>query len=461
MVKQAPTLGRLLTMAAFALSCFALLLFLWTTFGGPIPLAAQGYRFQADFKEATQLADNANVRISGVNVGRVVSSESVDGFTRTTIEIEPRYAPIPKDTKAILRLKTLLGETYVELTPGNKSAGLLPDGARIARSQVKPTVELDEVLRAFDPRTRRDLRRFLRGFAGTFEGQGENFNDAVGTTAVFAEDTQTLVKILNGQEAAVKRLVRDSGTVFGALGARQGELSGLVRAADRVLATTAARNRELAETVRILPTTLRELRPTLVELRGFANDAQPTITALRPAAGELAPALRDAVALAPDLEALFRGVNKVAAQARTSLPATTRTVDSAHTLFRRLEAPLRDAVPIVDFLGMYKQELVNSFANLAAATQGSEKVGGRDLKYLRALVPVNAEALVAADKRLPSNRHNAYLAPNGMDKLVGGLEALDCSNAGESPIPAPACKQQAPLEFRGRKRLYPKVDRDP
>jgi hypothetical protein len=38
MQKQAPTLGRLLVMVGFALSCFGLLLFLWLAFGGPIPL---------------------------------------------------------------------------------------------------------------------------------------------------------------------------------------------------------------------------------------------------------------------------------------------------------------------------------------------------------------------------------------------------------------------------------------
>ena len=36
MQKQAPTVGRLLVMVGFALSCFGLLLFLWLAFGGPI-----------------------------------------------------------------------------------------------------------------------------------------------------------------------------------------------------------------------------------------------------------------------------------------------------------------------------------------------------------------------------------------------------------------------------------------
>jgi ABC-type transporter Mla subunit MlaD len=67
------------------------------------------------FPEATQLAQEADVRISGVRVGKVKTREpnAQTGLTDTVIEIDSRYAPIPSDTRAILRQKTLLGETYV------------------------------------------------------------------------------------------------------------------------------------------------------------------------------------------------------------------------------------------------------------------------------------------------------------------------------------------------------------
>jgi len=103
MQKQAPTLGKLAMIVVFALSCFLILTYLWTSFGGPTPIAAQGYRFQADFEEATQLADNADVRISGVTVGHVKKSEQVDNSTRVEIELDDEYAPIPSDTQAMLR----------------------------------------------------------------------------------------------------------------------------------------------------------------------------------------------------------------------------------------------------------------------------------------------------------------------------------------------------------------------
>ena len=82
----------------------------------------------ADFDEANQLADTADVRISGVTVGRVMKTQEDGRHTRVTMRIQPRYAPIPRDTQAILRQKTLVGETYVELTPGDRSSGPLRDG---------------------------------------------------------------------------------------------------------------------------------------------------------------------------------------------------------------------------------------------------------------------------------------------------------------------------------------------
>ena len=75
MQKSAPSIGRILIAVGFALSCFLLLLFLWISFGGPVPLKAEGYRIEAHFPEATQLATESDVRIGGVSVGKVKSVE--------------------------------------------------------------------------------------------------------------------------------------------------------------------------------------------------------------------------------------------------------------------------------------------------------------------------------------------------------------------------------------------------
>ena len=119
MNKRTPSKSNLMVMILFAFSCFAILLYLWKAFGGASALAPKQYSLQADFDEATQLSDTADVRISGVPVGTVVKiTESASGGIRAEIEMNPRYAPLQRTVRATLRQKTLLGETYVEMTPG-------------------------------------------------------------------------------------------------------------------------------------------------------------------------------------------------------------------------------------------------------------------------------------------------------------------------------------------------------
>src|SRR5947209_216417 len=124
---QAPSARRILTMLVFAGSCVGLLVFLWISFGGATPFAPRGYRLNAEFRQAPLLATQADVRISGVNVGKVVSVglDKRTGLTRAILEIDSRFAPRPADTRAVLRAKTLLGETYVELSAGS------PNGPRL------------------------------------------------------------------------------------------------------------------------------------------------------------------------------------------------------------------------------------------------------------------------------------------------------------------------------------------
>ena len=48
MNKNPPT-GRIAAMVGFTLSVAALLMFLWLSFGGTLPLKAESYRFKAAF----------------------------------------------------------------------------------------------------------------------------------------------------------------------------------------------------------------------------------------------------------------------------------------------------------------------------------------------------------------------------------------------------------------------------
>src|SRR6185312_9290002 len=231
MVKQAPSIGRILAMVVFSFSCVGILLFLWVSFGGPVPLKPKGYEFKVAFPEATTLPTQADVRIAGVNVGKVVKLQLDKGGARTlaTIDLQKAYSPIPKDTKAILRQKTLLGETYVELAPGDAHTAKLADGGRLADTQVEPTVELDEILSAFDPSTRKAFRQWIQQSAQTIQGgRGQDLNDALGNLQGFAQDGADVLGVLDQQSADLHNFVKNTGVVFHALTERDGQLRSLV-----------------------------------------------------------------------------------------------------------------------------------------------------------------------------------------------------------------------------------------
>src|SRR6195256_4494052 len=373
MQKQAPTIGRLFIMVAFALSCFGLLLFLWLAFGGSIPLSPRGWRFEAQVSEGPKLTQQADVRVSGVSGGEGTDIQRArDGRSSVTMQLKRQYAPLPTDARAILRQKTLLGETYVELTPGSPSGPKLKEGGHLAVGNVSPTVELGEIFRAFDAKTRRSFQVWLESLAVGVHGQGQAINDALGTLPPLATDANQLVSILLSQQSAVQKLVANTGEVFTALSERDGQLSSLISNANQVFQTTANRNTELQQTFVVLPTFEKESQLTLQALTTFAQNANPLVTQLRPAARQLSPLLIDTAKLAPSLKTFFVQLNPLITSSRTGLPALRDFLRELPPLLGQLAPFVAQINPILTGLAFYKQELNAFFSNTVAATNASE-----------------------------------------------------------------------------------------
>ncbi len=442
METRPPTITRILVAIGFALSCFALALFLWIAFGGPLPLKPEGYRFTVPFKEATQLAVQSDVRISGVSVGKVKSINLADnGLADASIEVDSQYAPVPADTRAILRQKTLLGETYVELTPGDRDGPKLPEGGMLPEAQVSDAVQLDEVFRAFNPRTRQAFRVWMQGTAAALNHQGPNLSAAIAELDPFAEQTNRVLKILNDQQPAVRGLIRGGGDVFNALSERKDQLRGLIQNSNAVFQTTARRNADLEQLFEILPTFQRESRATLERLDTFAANTDPLVQQLQPAAKQLSPTLIAAGKAAPDLQKFFVGLRGAINAAPTGFPALRSLLsDDLTPLLARLgttvdghSAFLSQFNSIAEGLRDYKHEITAFVSNAAAATEGQQPIGdlaGTQVKVLRTTSPLNPETLATFSNRPISNRGNPYLKPLGYNKVKTALETFENTPCG-------------------------------
>jgi phospholipid/cholesterol/gamma-HCH transport system substrate-binding protein len=456
MSKRAPSTTQLVVIAAFALSCFGILLFLWITFGGPTPFKAKPYELKIPFNEATQLAQQSDVRISGVSVGKVQNIEEAPNRQQAlaTIYIDDKYAPLPKGTRAILRTKTLLGETYVELTPGSRSAPKLHDGEELPGVNVAESAQLDELFRTFNPRTRSAFQEWMQNAAIAIQGRGQDFSAAFAQFEPTFSEFDRLFRVLDSERLAVNRLFRNGAITFRALRGRQGELADLVRASDTVFRTTAARERDLEALFRAFPTFEDESRATLQRLKVFALKADPLMRQLVPAARQLSPTLVAFGKLAPEAKAFFEGFMSVIERSETGFAAFRKIFRNEFPpLLRAAEPFLRNFNPILVGLGLYKHEIAGAVGNVAAVTHAVHLGGtGEQLHYVRAMGPFTPESLATYFRRLTSNRANAYPQPLSDLHLGEGLQSFEtrqCSSGITAKLPPEAYKDPAFLERTG------------
>ena len=454
METRSPTLIRILIAIGFTISCFGLALFLWIAFGGGVPLKSEGYRFEVPFDEATQLATESDVRISGVSVGKVKDITLGDeGLADAVIELDAQYAPIPRDTEATLRTKTLLGETYVELSPGDSKGEMLSEGGKLPAAQVAESVQLDEVLRAFDEPTRESFQSWMQGTAIAFGGRGQDLSAAIGNLEPFAVEATDTLRLLDSQDVALQGLVRDGGETFDALSERQGQLRGLIQNSNQVFATTAARDQEIRELFQALPTFLDESRLTLTRLERFSGDTDPLITQLRPSARQLSPTLVAAGNLAPRLNGFLRGLRGSIDASRPGFPALRRLLDDdLPPALTRLDPFMAEFNPILIGLRDYRREITALLGNVASATSPETNSS----RYLRVLAPVMPESFATYGNRLRMNRTNPYIKPGGYARLAQGLEGFEtsqCTGGIEATLPSRADAESDP-DFSARVQDY-------
>ena len=430
MSKRAPSTTQLLVIAGFALSCFGILLFLWVTFGGPTPFRAKPYEIKVPFNEATQLAEQSDVRISGVNVGKVRAIELAPNGKQAlaTVDIDNKYGPLPRSTRAILRTKTLLGETYIELTPGSQDGPELADGGTLPAANIAESVQLDEIFRTFNAETRAAFQTWMQDASVAIAGQGQGLSYAIGEFEPTFGELDRLFRVLDTQRLAIEQLFSNGAVTFRALRGRDGQLADLIQSSNAVFETTARRNRDIEALFRAFPTFQDESRLTLNRLRTFAVNANPLMRQLVPAAEELSPTLIAFANFAPEAKGFFEGLSRVIARAPTGFPALRKLFrDEFPPLLRAIDPFLRNLNPFLTGLKLYRREMAALFGNLAATFSGVlpvENAAGERLNFLRTMGPITPEALATYGNRLITNRNSAYSPPRWAEDLLSGLPSF-------------------------------------
>lgn len=108
-------------------------------------LGTQGYNVYAFFADSGGLKTGASIVIAGVDVGRVKAITLENYQARVVLNL-PEDVEIQEDAIASIKTKGLIGEKYIEITPGASETIISAEG-RIRETQ--PAVNLEDLISQF------------------------------------------------------------------------------------------------------------------------------------------------------------------------------------------------------------------------------------------------------------------------------------------------------------------------
>lgn len=225
------------------------------------PFRPESTTVEADFERAVGLYPQSRVFADGVEVGEVTDIETL--ADRVRVELELDDVAIAADTNAVLRLRSLIGERYVELDAVWTGEGpRLESGDRIPLERTVIPAEISEVLdeasrvsREVDSET---LGRVIGELADVVDDDGRavrallaELDDAGQVVAERADDVDSLIRQLETAVATLAEkddtivsVLRNGTTVSQALLAQEGSLDAAITSIDDIVGDLATFTRD-------------------------------------------------------------------------------------------------------------------------------------------------------------------------------------------------------------------------
>lgn len=307
----------------------------------------QKHEVKAVFSEAVSLYSGLDVRVDGLDAGKVKAVENVDGQAIVTLGIDDDDIwPLRRGATATLRFGTTIGNgtRIIDLENGPEGAPELPDGGIIPNKDTIEATEFDQVFDTFDKKTRASLQGMLKGTGDTFGPRPEEIGEAVTETGPGLEAIGGFADDLSKDGPALRAFVANTNRVTRTLATRREDLSGLVNVAAATFNEFASNTAGIQGSLDNFPQAMRETRSTLTRLDGTVGRLDNLMRDLKPGARELGGLARD---LRPALASLRETVPLAVSTFRTA-----RKASPAITQFLRTAQPFsKDAAPALAELG--------------------------------------------------------------------------------------------------------------
>lgn len=371
---------------------------------------ADPYLVKIEFENLAGLRKNSSVKVGGLPGGDIAKVQLTERDTAlATVELDPGVE-IGPGARAEVRPVNLLGEKYIDLTPGDTDRAL-PSGSTIPIRQTSTPVELDDVLNTLRPDTRAAIRLLINEAGIAMAGRGTDFNTVLEQLPPAIDQTDRVIAALGEDTRLLQDLVERGDRVLAPISDKRADLSRLVVEAGGALVATAERRAELGATVAEAASTMRQLRSTFGELEATAQALVPASQQLRATAGPLLETLRATPAFVDDAMPLLEKIPSVAPDLARLGSQSTPTIARLRPTARRLAVFARQLAPNIATLdgagGL--DALLGLFNGWVLTTQNEDGLG--NVFRLRAQFDETAIAAIADELSDPAARNGAPRGP--------------------------------------------------
>lgn len=402
-------LGQTITLALFALLCVGVFSYLWVNSGGKIPGVTKGtYRLTASFPRVANLVYFGDVMVAGVKVGKVqeVVPDAADS-AKVVMDLDGYY-PLHEGVTAQLRAKTLVEESFVELTDGTGPA--VPSGYVLPKEAGRGPTQLNDVLLALDGKTRGALAEGMRSLGAATEGTKQSVSDAVQGLGSLGRGGHDALDALAAQSEDLKQVTGHTATMLAALNTQRGQIAQLVEDSNRLFTATADGQKDLEETLRTLPPVLVSARNASSSLTDLGHALRPVARNLHDAGPDLSAALEELPITSRDLRGLLPDLDSALDKAPDTLNRVPDTAQDAQDLFPRAITDLTDLNPMLGYLKPYGPDIGGFLANFAQTLAHGDANG----KYFNVMLVFDEQSFAShpiGTNFGPLMKANRYMKP--------------------------------------------------
>ncbi|MDX8153105.1 MlaD family protein [Patulibacter brassicae] len=323
------------------------------------------YRVRATFGNAFAVIPGEEVRIAGARVG-TVEDVDVDRERRAVLVLridDAGFRDFRRDAECSIRPQSIIGERFVECTPTQpRTTGSAPppalrtatfDGQRQHLLPVANTVspvDLDLVAGMMRLPERERTAVFLNSLGVGLAARGPELRRAIRAALPGLRETDRVLALLGDQNQQLRALVRDSDTALQPVARERDRLTRLLARAADVQGAVGEQRAALDRDLRLLPGTLRELRPTMAELSRLSRQGTPLLRDLRSAAPAGAELLRAAAPFSRRALRPIQDLGETADVARVALRRADPVVAELQRVATTTRGILDDARPLTQSL---------------------------------------------------------------------------------------------------------------